>query len=77
MRAFFRFLTSAVFHVEQEYLGFAHLSLSVGSKEEVDRLTQQMSNDGIQVVGEPRTTGDGYYESVILDPEGNRVEITI
>ena len=78
MRAFFRFLTSAVFHVEHsQHLGFAHLSLSVGSKEEVDRLTQQMSNDGIQVVGEPRTTGDGYYESVVLDPEGNRVEITI
>ena len=66
------------FHVKRsEYLGFAHLSFSVGSKEEVDRLTQQMSSDGIQVVGQPRTTGDGYYESVILDPEGNRVEITI
>ena len=66
-----------MFHVEQEYLGYAHLSFSVGSKEEVDSLTQQMSNDGIQVVGQPRTTGDGYYESVVLDPEGNRVEITI
>ena len=68
----------ALFHVEQsEHLGYAHLSFSVGSKEEVDRLTQQMSNDGIQVVGQPRTTGDGYYESVVLDPEGNRVEITV
>ena len=75
MRAFFRFLTSAVFHVE--HLGYAHLSFSVGSKEEVDRLTKEMSTDGIQIVGEPRTTGDGYYESVVLDPEGNRVEITI
>ena len=60
-----------------EHLGFAHLSFSVGSKEEVDRLTRQMSDDGIQVVGQPRTTGDGYYDSVVLDPEGNRVEITI
>lgn len=78
MRAFFRFLTSAVFHVEHsEHLGFAHLSFSVGSKEEVDRLTRQMSDDGIQVIGEPRTTGDGYYESVVLDPEGNRIEITV
>jgi lactoylglutathione lyase len=68
---------NCMFHVEQEYLGYAHLSFSVGSKEEVDSLTQQMSNDGIQVVGQPRTTGDGYYESVVLDPEGNRVEITI
>ena len=63
------------FHVE--HLGFAHLSFSVGSKEDVDRLTQQMSGDGITIVGEPRTTGDGYYESVVLDPEGNRVEITV
>ena len=71
----FTALTSLTFHVE--HLGYAHLSFSVGSKEEVDRLTQQMSNDGIQVVGQPRTTGDGYYESVVLDPEGNREEITI
>ena len=60
-----------------KYLGFAHISFSVGSKEEVDRLTQKMSEDGICVVGEPRTTGDGYYESVVLDPEGNRIEITV
>ena len=67
-----------MFHVEQsEHLGYAHVSFSVGSKEEVDRLTKEMSSDGIQVVGQPRTTGDGYYESVILDPEGNRVEITV
>ena len=60
-----------------ERFGFAHLSFSVGSKEEVDCLTQKMSDDGISIVGEPRTTGDGYYESVVLDPEGNRIEITV
>ena len=60
-----------LFHVEQ-----FHLAFSVGSKEEVDHLTQQMSDDGITIVGQPRTTGDGYYESVVLDPEGNRIEIT-
>ena len=72
--------TDEMFHMEQfqsEHLGYAHLSFSVGSKEEVDSLTQQMSSEGIQVVGQPRTTGDGYYESVVLDPEGNRVEVTI
>ena len=67
--------TVEMFHVE--HLGFTHLSFSVGSKEEVDRLTQQMSSEGITVVGQPRTTGDGYYESVVLDPEGNRIEITV
>ena len=60
-----------------EHLGFAHLSFSVGSREKVDHLTQQMSDDGIAIVGQPRTTGDGYYESVVLDPEGNRIEITV
>ena len=54
-----------------------HIAFSVGSKEKVDHLTQQMSDDGITIVGQPRTTGDGYYESVVLDPEGNRIEITI
>lgn len=62
---------------DTQHLGFTHLSFSVGSKEEVDRLTQQMSSEGISVVGQPRTTGDGYYESVVLDPEGNRIEITV
>ena len=66
---------AGMFHVE--HIGFTHLSFSVGSKEEVDRLTQQMSADEVPVVGQPRTTGDGYYESVVLDPEGNRIEITI
>ena len=63
-------------HEVSQHFGFAHISFSVGSKEEVDRLTQQMSDDGITIAGQPRTTGDGYYESVVLDPEGNRIEIT-
>ena len=66
---------AGMFHVE--HIGFTHLSFSVGSKEEVDCLTQRMSAEGVPVVGQPRTTGDGYYESVVLDPEGNRIEITI
>jgi lactoylglutathione lyase len=57
-------------------LGITHLAISVGSKEQVDALTEILRSDGIKIVGEPRTTGDGYYESVILDPEGNRIEIT-
>ena len=64
-------------HEVSQHLGFTHLSFSVGSKEKVDRLTQQMSSEGTPIVGQPRTTGDGYYESVVLDPEGNRIEITI
>jgi lactoylglutathione lyase len=59
-----------------EFIGIAHLAISVGSHEKVDLLTEELRADGFQVIGEPRTTGDGYYESVILDPEHNRIEIT-
>lgn len=58
------------------YTGLAHFAVKTGSKTKVDRLTEIIRNDGFQVVGEPRTTGDGYYESVVLDPDGNKVEIT-
>lgn len=61
----------------KEYLGLIHFAVSVGSKEKVDALTKQLRADGFSIVGEPRTTGDGYYESVVLDVEGNRVEITV
>lgn len=60
-----------------EYLGLTHFAISVGSKLAVDNLTEQLRKDGYKVVGKARTTGDGYYESVVLDPEGNRIEITV
>lgn len=56
--------------------GFAHLAFSTGSKGEVENLTARMREDGVPVVGGPRKTGDGYFESCVLDPDGNRVEIT-
>ncbi|MBW7885869.1 MAG: VOC family protein [Caldilineaceae bacterium] len=62
---------------ERHYHGYVHLAMAVGSREEVDRLTERLRRDGVPVISEPRTTGDGYYESVVLDPDGNRVEITI
>jgi len=57
--------------------GLAHMAISVGSKEAVNTLTEKMRNAGHTIKGEPRITGDGYYESVVLDPEGNYIEITI
>ena len=59
-----------------EHTGWAHLAFSVGSVERVDALTARLRSDGYEVVDGPRRTGDGYYESVVLDPEGNRVEVT-
>lgn len=60
-----------------QHLGITHFAVSTGSKEQVDTLTRLLRDDGYIIVGEPRTTGDGYYESVVLDPEGNRIEITV
>ena len=57
--------------------GFIHVAFSVGSKERVNELTQQLQNDGYPIVSGPRTTGDGYYESCVVVVEGNQIEITV
>jgi catechol 2,3-dioxygenase-like lactoylglutathione lyase family enzyme/predicted nucleotidyltransferase len=54
----------------------AHIAISVGSRDAVDRLVERMRAVGIRIEGEPRLTGDGYYEAVVIDSEGNLVEIT-
>jgi lactoylglutathione lyase len=55
--------------------GYIHLAFSAGSKEAVDQLTTTLEQDGYTVLSKPRTTGDGYYESCVLDPDGNQIEI--
>jgi len=69
-------ITESNNHNEVQKLGLIHLPFSTGSKEKVDQLTERLRADGFQITGEPRTTGDGYYESVILDVENNIIEIT-
>ena len=56
--------------------GYIHIAFSLGSKKAVDELTEKMRKDGYKVISEPRTTGDGYYESCIVGIEGNQIEIT-
>lgn len=60
---------------KKESPGYAHIALNAGSREKVDSLTGLLRREGIIVESGPRVTGDGYYESVILDPENNRIEI--
>jgi lactoylglutathione lyase len=57
-------------------VGYAHIALTVGSRTDVETLTQRMRGDGVRVVSGPRETGDGYFESVVADPDGNEIEIT-
>lgn len=58
-------------------IGWAHIAFSLGSREAVDQLTERLRKDGYRHVDGPRVTGDGYYESVIEDPEGNLLELTV
>ena len=57
--------------------GFIHMAISVESKEQVDKLTETLKQDGYTVTSGPRTTGDGYYESCVVAVEGNLIEITV
>ena len=60
--------------VEENRVGLTHLAFTFPGQEEVLRFTEEMRSEGYTIAGEPRTSGDGYFESVILDPDGNRIE---
>ena len=59
-----------------DHYGYIHIAFSLGSREKVDELTARFKADGYEVVSGPRVTGDGYYESCIVGPEGNLIELT-
>ena len=63
-------------HQPTEQLGLAHVALCIGDEAAVDALAARLQADGVAPDSGPRRTGDGYYECVVRDPEGNRVEIT-
>jgi len=57
--------------------GYAHVALSLGNEERVRELTESLRLKGVTIKAEPRRTGDGYFESVIADPDGNLIELTV
>ncbi|HAS1377960.1 TPA: glyoxalase/bleomycin resistance/extradiol dioxygenase family protein, partial [Enterobacter hormaechei] len=53
---------------------WAHIAINVGSKAQVDSMAAQAQASG-SLLSAPRMTGDGFYEAVIADPDGNRIEL--
>lgn len=64
-------------HPHKLVQGYTHIAFSLGDSALVDQLTTKLAAADYKIVNGPRTTGDGYYESVVLDPEGNQIELTI
>lgn len=62
---------------KQPLSGNVHQTFSIGSRIVVDVLTTRLQADGYRVIDEPRHTDACYCESGMLDPNGNRVELTL
>jgi lactoylglutathione lyase len=62
---------------ESSQCGYAHFALSLGSEEQVRTFTEILRGKGIVIKSAPRQTGDGYFESVVADPDGNLIELTV
>ena len=55
--------------------GYHHIAINVGDRNDVNNLTRQMEDDGVYIIAAPRKTGDGYYASIVADPEDNEIEL--
>lgn len=61
--------------VYAERIGWAHVAVAVGDRQAVDALVASMQAAGVPLRASARETGDGYYEAIVEDPDGNLVEI--
>jgi lactoylglutathione lyase len=63
--------------VQAQHLGLIHLAFGVTTMEEVNKKAAQLAAAGFPILSGPRKTGDGYYEFETLDPDNNRIEVTM
>jgi lactoylglutathione lyase len=61
---------------QKDKVGISHLAFGVASVDAVTEKAYQLRKAGFTIVDGPRITGDGYFEFVTLDPDGNRIEIS-
>ena len=58
--------------------GLAHLGFALGSADAVDEFSRAIAAAGHRVLEPPHRAGElGRYESVVLDPDGNRLKLTV
>jgi lactoylglutathione lyase len=58
--------------------GLMHIGFALGSADAVDELSRVIATAGHRVLERPHRTGElDRYESVVLDPDGNRLKLTV
>jgi len=57
--------------------GLLHLGFALGSADAVDELSRVLAAGGHRVLEQPHRDDLGSYESVVLDPDGNRLKLTV
>jgi lactoylglutathione lyase len=58
--------------------GLLHLGFTLGSADAVDELSRVLAAAGHRVLEPPHRANElGRYESVVLDPDGNRLKLSV
>lgn len=63
---------------DDRFSGLVHLYFALGSADAVDEFSTALAAAGHRVLEPPHRTGElDRYESVVLDPDGNRLTLTV
>jgi lactoylglutathione lyase len=63
--------------VDKQYLGYIHLAFGMKDMNMVNEKFSELKYAGFRILRGPRKTGDGYYEFETLDPDNNRIEVSV
>ena len=63
---------------QRQLTGLGHIGFALGSADAVDELSRVIAAAGYRVLEPPHRAAElGRYESVVVDPDGNRVKLTV